>query len=273
MEKYFFTELNPNVTLLPLKDLVIEPIFVVEFSKMMISIIGKIKDDGSFNKSKRYSNIEKVQTWISDCSLNKAKENKLPLKSEPAQQTPAINSTDSQSITKHTIDSKTEDINAHLIELLDQASEIASIIRLQGVKQKNKTTELTCSLRDEQKKLRNTNQQLAEQLEVIAALRRKLVAAEKDVLVLKQIVIQKDAVIVKKMAEIAERIKMLDVLSRDKSKQVDETLQRMASQIGVEYRDFQDVIVAPMSCDLGENLRLQLLSIFDILEKGGMKIK
>ena len=29
----------------------------------------------------------------------------------------------------------------------------------------------------------------------------------------------------------------------------------------------------PMSCDLGENLRLQLQSIFDILEKGGMKIK
>lgn len=74
-------------------------------------------------------------------------------------------------------------------------------------------------------------------------------------------------------AEISERVKMADVLSRDRSKQADETLQRLASKIRVEYRDFVDALDVPMSCDLGENLRLQLQSIFDILEKGGMKIK
>lgn len=66
---------------------------------------------------------------------------------------------------------------------------------------------------------------------------------------------------------------MIDVLSRDRSKQADETIQRLASRIRVEYRDFADALDIPMSCDLGENLRLQLKNIFDILEKGGMKIK
>jgi len=66
---------------------------------------------------------------------------------------------------------------------------------------------------------------------------------------------------------------MADVLSRDRSKQADEVLQRVAAKIKVEYRDFLDAIEVPMSCDLGENLRLQLQSVFDILEKGGMKFK
>ena len=66
---------------------------------------------------------------------------------------------------------------------------------------------------------------------------------------------------------------MADVLSRDRSRQADETLQRLASKIRVEYRDFTDAMDIPMSCDLGENLKLQLQSVFDILEKGGMKIK
>ena len=90
---------------------------------------------------------------------------------------------------------------------------------------------------------------------------------------MKQESAKKDIVIAEKDAEISERIKMADVLSRDRSKQADETLQRLASKIKVEYRDFTDALDVPMSCDLGENLRLQLQSIFDILEKGGMKIK
>ncbi len=66
---------------------------------------------------------------------------------------------------------------------------------------------------------------------------------------------------------------MSEVLSRDRSRQADESLQRIASKIKVEYRDFMDAVDTPMTVDLGENLRLQLMSIFEILEKGGMKIE
>ena len=72
---------------------------------------------------------------------------------------------------------------------------------------------------------------------------------------------------------ISERIKMSEALSRDRSRQADERLQRIASKIKIEYRDFMDALDAPMTVDLGENMRLQLISIFEILEKGGMKIE
>lgn len=114
---------------------------------------------------------------------------------------------------------------------------------------------------------------LADLQDTIAELRKKLSAAEGDIFVLRQTVEQRDAIIAEKDAEIAERVKMAEVLSRDRNKQADESLQRRASKIRVEYRDFVDALDAPMSCDLGENLRLQLQSIFDILEKGGMKFK
>ena len=139
--------------------------------------------------------------------------------------------------------------------------------------QKNKNDILTLSLEDAQERLRRANEQNAEQQEVIADLRKKLTSAEGTILLLNQTVAQKDAIIADKTAEIEERIKMADVLSRDRSRQADETLQRLASKIRVEYRDFTDAMDIPMSCDLGENLKLQLQSVFDILEKGGMKIK
>ena len=66
---------------------------------------------------------------------------------------------------------------------------------------------------------------------------------------------------------------MSEVLSRDRSRQADESLQRIASKIRVEYRDFKDAVNTPMTVDLGENLRIQLQSVFEILEKGGMKIE
>lgn len=90
---------------------------------------------------------------------------------------------------------------------------------------------------------------------------------------MKQVIAQRDAIIAEKDTEIAERTEMAKVLSRDRSKQADESMQRLASKIRVEYRDFTDALNMPMSCDLGENLKLQLQSIFEMLEKGGMKIK
>lgn len=171
------------------------------------------------------------------------------------------------------VEERPADITAYLIDLLSKASKAATVVKAEGVQQKAKIDALGQALESEQEKLQRANQQIADQQATISDLRKKLAAAEGDVFVLRQGVAQRDAVIAEKDAEIAERVKMADVLSRDRSKQADETLQRLASKIRVEYRDFVDALDVPMSCDLGENLRLQLQSIFDILEKGGMKIK
>ena len=70
-----------------------------------------------------------------------------------------------------------------------------------------------------------------------------------------------------KESEIKERTKLADILSRDRAKQSEEVLNRLAAKLRVEYRDFLDAESMPMSVDLGENMRLQLKSIFDILKR------
>ena len=162
---------------------------------------------------------------------------------------------------------------AYLAELLGKAAKATAVVKVERAQQGVKIDALTQALDGEQNKLRGANQQIIDLQGTITELRKKLAAAEGDIFMLRQTVEQRDAVIAEKAIEIAERVKMAEVLSRDRSKQADESLQRLASKIRVEYRDFVDALDVPMSCDLGENLRLQLQSIFGILEKGGMKIK
>lgn len=178
-----------------------------------------------------------------------------------------------ESTTTVPVEDRPADMTAYLIDLISKASKAAAAVKAEGMQQKIKAEALLQELESEQEKVQRANQRIAEQQDTIADLRKKLAAAEGDIFTLRQDIALRDAVIAERETEIAERIKMADVLSRDRSKQADESLQRLASKIRVEYRDFADALDIPMSCDLGENLRLQLQSIFDILEKGGMKIK
>ena len=74
-------------------------------------------------------------------------------------------------------------------------------------------------------------------------------------------------------SELSQRLKMEDILTRDQEKQSDEMLNRLASKLKIEYRDFKDAIDLPMDNDLGENMREQLKNVFDILIKAGLAIK
>ena len=72
--------------------------------------------------------------------------------------------------------------------------------------------------------------------------------------------------------EIAQRTQMIEALSRDRSKQLDEQTKRLASKLKVEYRDFKDAEGQMMDSDLGENMREQLKNIFAILIKAGISL-
>jgi hypothetical protein len=67
-----------------------------------------------------------------------------------------------------------------------------------------------------------------------------------------------------------ERMTMMEALSRDRARQSDEALNRLASKLRIEYRDFMDAVDIPMDSDLGENMREQLKNIFSILIKAGI---
>ena len=311
MLKYFFAELDPNVCFVPLAEVgVKKPVFIVDFISAMEAALAKIDPNG-LSKNK-VANMEKVKQWIEEYRQPGAAENSpktvpstqkinadstnnsvdgvvsaVSASAEPVVPSVVPASKVHSSVTEKkppvpaefasiapvTVEDTPADTAAYLIDLLTKASKVVSVVKSEDVQQKIKIDALSVALETVQNKLHGANQQIADLQDTITELRKKLSAAEGDIFVLRQTVEQRDAVIAEKDAEIAERVKMAEVLSRDRSKQADESLQRLASKIRVEYRDFVDALDVPMSCDLGENLRLQLQSIFDILEKGGMKFK
>lgn len=287
-EKYFLAELHPDVELCPLADIGTKPVFIKEFVTLVSSIMDGIENAGSA-KGVVVKNIAKIRKWLADydtsqsASTDTKAEQLIPASTiVAAEKVKIVSVADNppedrvqapKVIVTQPKEEASVDMIAYLTELLGKAAKATAVVKSESTQQRVKIDALTQTLESEQSKLRGANQQIADLQDTITELRKKLSAAEGDIFVLRQTVEQRDAVIAEKNAEIAERVKMAEVLSRDRSKQADESLQRLASKIRVEYRDFVDALDVPISCDLGENLRLQLQSIFDILERGGMKFK
>ena len=288
LEKYFLAELRPDAELCPLADIGTKPVFINEFVALVSSIMDGIENAGSA-RGVIVKNTAKVRKWFADYDISQSvsadtkTDQVIPeattiIEEKAKTISVADNSQEEKVQTPRVVVAQPEekvpaDMIAYLTELLGKAAKVTTVVKAESTQQRVKIDALTQALETEQNKLHGTNQQIADLQDTITELRKKLSAAEGDIIVLKQTVEQRNAVIAEKDAEIAERVKMAEVLSRDRSKQADELLQKLASKIRIEYRDFVDALDVPMSCDLGENLRLQLQSIFDILEKGGMKIE
>lgn len=288
LEKYFLAELRPDAELCPLADIGTKPVFINEFVALVSSIMDGIENAGS-TKGVAVKNIAKIRKWFADYDISQSvsadtkTDQVIPEATKNTEEkartiSVADNSQEKKVQTPRVVVAQPEekvpsDMIAYLTELLGKAAKVTTVVKAESTQQRVKIDALTQALEGEQNKLQGANQQIADLQDTITELRKKLSATEGDIFALRQAVKQRDAVIAEKDAEIAERVKMAEVLSRDRSKQADELLQKLASKIRIEYRDFVDALDVPMSCDLGENLRLQLQSIFDILEKGGMKIK
>lgn len=272
LEKYFLAELQTNAALCPLSNIEIKPVFVKEFIELVSSLMDGIEKNGS-GKKVVVNNIEKVRQWFrayeseERASVANDRSCIMPIKLDDE-----LHKSDGQQEAQSSLQNDWyvkemgPDTPAYLIDLLNKAGRAATILKSEGIQQRAKVEELTQSLASSDEKLRRARQQIAEYQDTIKELHQRLSDAENSIATLSRDVKKKDT-------EIAERTKLAEILSRDRSKQADETLQKLAYKIKVEYRDFADAQDVPMTCDLGENLRLQIQSIFDILEKGGMKIR
>ncbi len=70
--------------------------------------------------------------------------------------------------------------------------------------------------------------------------------------------------------EVTDQKQFTDTVSRNREKQSEEFLNRLASKLKIDYRDYLDAKDLEMTIDLGENMREQLGAIFSILEKNGI---
>ena len=238
IEKYFFGKLRSEAKFISLSELQIEPNILENFIKLMRSFI--------FNMtSEKVPNTSKVKEWLDSYKSNETGEsndkNDTSDKSASFAENPSI-------IQKQ----KTSTIIANVLQ---------DIIAMEkeNAKYKEELFKVHQTLFEERENLKVTRQEVAELNKAISLLKNELA--------------EKDELLKNKEADIEERIKAMDVLEREFKHQSDETLQRIASQIKIEYEDFATVLETPMNEELGENLRWQLKNIFKILEDGGMKIK
>lgn len=82
---------------------------------------------------------------------------------------------------------------------------------------------------------------------------------------------EKDAV--KKLeADLASAKEYAEVVAKSTTKENVEANKRIARKLKIEYQDFQDAEGMEMDADLGENMRLQLQSVFKILKDNGFDL-
>lgn len=76
-----------------------------------------------------------------------------------------------------------------------------------------------------------------------------------------------------KKQEIEAQSKLNEMVGRDFERQLEEFTNRLSSKLKVDYKDLMDIISIDMTVELGENMRLQLLNVFEILQKNGIIFK
>ena len=73
-------------------------------------------------------------------------------------------------------------------------------------------------------------------------------------------------------ADLSANRQMVELLEQTGSKQSDETIKRISRKLKIEFEDYQDAVGLDMDADLGENMRLQLGSVFQILKENGFEL-
>lgn len=277
LEKYLLNILSPAIVLHPLNEINLKPEMISSFLNVLSSLICELKQTGSLKKTV-VSNIARIEKWAGgyletnsgiDKYIRSAcedhKDSNLASEEHPAHEQGDHALPDSK--IKKAVHMET------LQEILIQAQTLAVRILKENDEQEKRIMELESKNHNKDFKLAEVSKKLEVQEAVISDLNKEKYELENQCRSLKHMLDEKENLLKEKDIEIAGRIKMSEALSRDRSRQADERLQRIASKIKIEYRDFMDALDAPMTVDLGENMRLQLISIFEILEKGGMKIE
>ena len=182
-------------------------------------------------KNRVIININKIESWIENYE-----------KSNEIIKTPNV------SIIRN--NDKNLDKKLSLTENLYNITKMAEEVEAENLKYKEDNIKLCQQLSDEQNKILTLQQQMDE-------MKQKFAECKNDIA-------SKDEII-------NDYIKKIDILEREQAYKINAALQRIASQLKIEYQDFEDALNLPISCDLGENFRLQLSNIFKILKEGGLK--
>lgn len=277
LKKYILDDLHSEI-LPPLGGLIdngLKAIFVKEFVAVFDEIFAGMKSDG-FSK-KCIKNIKLLQEWMHPVVQESPVRDDIKIKeTASAEGDITIGKTEGSEIVPAKKESEnTTEITSENVTVAEPSDSNIFESRLEEAKKQieainaelEKQKALASSLRQQLADVTSERNRLGEIASVrearLSGLSSELLASKSTIEKLEQRVAQLEM-------ELQERMKMMEALSRDRAKQSDEAIHRLASKLKVEYRDFMDAIDIPMDSDLGENMREQLKNVFNILIKAGI---
>lgn len=291
LKKYLFEELRPDIKL-PQCQILYESGLkkneALEFANVVNRIMGDKNIDYSAWKTRSKKNAIAVNDWIQSLLANSTPEtqdvivkkdtqikpNAQPLKVQQESSKIPDASQDTNKVFSQSTENKksatptkddlpdSERINQLNKELQDakKALENATAARDQAFtaqqEAQKKQQQLQNELVQRTESLHLTEKKASEQSQLLSAEKKKNEDLEASLMQ------QKDLV--------EKSMEMVEILRRDKEKQSDETVKRLASRLRTYYLDYKDAISLEMSIDLGENMRDQLGEVFKILQDAGI---
>lgn len=165
-----------------------------------------------------------------------------------------------------TFDSKYDNVKQILLKKLRISNVYPEILTTEqennAIKKSNKKQGKVANLKEENEKLKlkisekiNENNTLMEYLnqnkDTITKLEQKLKDFEK---------------------ELNKNKNVIEIFEANAQTSKKEMLNSLGAKLKTEFLDFQNALNVPMTVDLGENLRIQLNTVFKILEKNGITI-
>ncbi len=250
--KYFIGKIGDPSLLPVLSDLDLRPISIDSFIAVFDELIDRL-DESSLSKKDAQSLIN-IKRWlhpdtVNDDRINKTSDNQqgisLPEESNPYD---------------------------HIAKILNEAITISEKLHKASNDTENKCSYLQREIENLKNQLQTTQRKGSALEEQLADRSNQISELNSTIKHLNETVQEMTSAIEVKDQEIILRTQMMDALSRDRAKQSDEHLHRLASKLKLEYRDFIDAKELPMDRDLGENMREQLKNIFSILINAGIKL-
>ncbi len=307
-KKYLFDKLKPNITYPDIPEMMeagLREVSIRNFSNVLGEIIEKM-DCSKFNK-RCQENIHSVEAWLSPLDSSKpeislttdspseagdvtkkaeisigtsaeAGTDEIPVMQESpetpdsaqSEETPkadpvaASSEVDQEKAPENVPES--EVLQAELDHLKTERAALEQSLHEAGV-QLRELQGIRESLEAEIAKLNRT---LADREATITSLREQVKACESEIATLKNSVTAADKKASDLAADVSQRDGLIEMLRRDRSRQSDEAMKRLASRLRYLYMDYIDAKSLEMSEDLGENMRDQFGEVFKILISAGI---
>ncbi len=256
-----------GIKLLPLyssKDNSLDLSFI-ESEDMWISIRNLFMDSAVAESKENVKILNDIFEWLKSSQRDMGKYNEEYINKQIANIKPKVKATD-----ENASKSSKKMTSKEIMKLLESAivSEDKELKNLRSeIKSKNHTIE------EINKKLNKTAINEKRQEDIIQNLLKDKSSLEIENTELNTEIKDLNECISKMKKEIEDRKQFAETISKNREKQSEEYLNKLASKLKIEYTDFCDGREVEMTLDLGENMRSQLEAVFSILDKNGVKLK